>query len=278
MSTLFHVQGEAAVTSSALGRVVAHALGLSDAPGAWATTVLPAAGSTDPPGRIRDGRIRVDGLALGGLADLPSARIVTMADDGSVTVHRVPTDALRLLGVDGVDPDLGLLRVTGDVSTDGAVDVLATGTWDAAVGLGRLALSHELTGCARAMLGLAGEHARGRIQFDRPIATFQAVRHRLAETLVAVETAAAMLDAAWLEGTATSTSMAKAVAGRQARTAARHCQQVLAGIGFTVEHPFHRYVRRILVLDVLLGSSASLTTELGAELVERRRLPPLLPL
>jgi alkylation response protein AidB-like acyl-CoA dehydrogenase len=128
------------------------------------------------------------------------------------------------------------------------------------------------------MLELAGDHARSRIQFDRPIATFQAVRHRLAESLVAVETASAMLDAAWLDRTPTMTSMAKAVAGRQARTVSRHCQQVLAGIGFTVEHPFHRYVRRILVLDVLLGTSASLTTALGAELVERRRLPPLLPL
>ena len=74
------------------------------------------------------------------------------------------------------------------------------------------------------------------------------------------------------------TSMAKAVAGRQARTAARHCQQVLAGIGFTVEHPFHRYVRRMLVLDVLLGTSASLTTAFGVELIDRRELPPLLPL
>ena len=72
--------------------------------------------------------------------------------------------------------------------------------------------------------------------------------------------------------------MAKAVAGRQARTAARHGQQVLAGIGFTVEHPFHRYVRRALVLDALLGTAASLTTDLGHQLIGSRRLPPLLPL
>ena len=72
--------------------------------------------------------------------------------------------------------------------------------------------------------------------------------------------------------------MAKAVAGRQAKTAAKHCQQVLAGIGFTVEHPFHRYVRRTLVLDALLGTAASLTMSLGSELIELRQLPPLLPL
>jgi alkylation response protein AidB-like acyl-CoA dehydrogenase len=87
-----------------------------------------------------------------------------------------------------------------------------------------------------------------------------------------------MLDAAWLDPTPGTSAMAKAVAGRQAKTTARHCQQVLAGIGFTVEHPFHRSVRRNLVLDALLGTSASLTTALGVELVDSRRLPPLLPL
>ena len=56
--------------------------------------------------------------------------------------------------------------------------------------------------------------------------------------------------------------MAKAVAGRQARTTARHCQQVLAGIGFTTEHPLHHYVRRTLVLDALLGER--LVTHQGA--------------
>ena len=72
--------------------------------------------------------------------------------------------------------------------------------------------------------------------------------------------------------------MAKALAGRGARTAARHCQQVLAGIGFTTEHPLHRYVRRVLVLDELFGSPARSRRELGDEMLATRQLPPLLPL
>jgi len=72
--------------------------------------------------------------------------------------------------------------------------------------------------------------------------------------------------------------MAKALAGRGARTAARHCQQVLAGIGFTTEHPLHRYVRRVLVLDQLLGDTRSLTHRLGDDVLATRRLPALLPL
>ena len=144
--------------------------------------------------------------------------------------------------------------------------------------LARVALAHELVGAARQMLELARTHALERIQFGRPISSFQAVRHRLAETLVAVETAEAA-DRRGLAGRHPATAaMAKALAGREARTAARHCQQVLAGIGFTTEHDFHRYFRRVLVLDGLFGSSATLTRALGDELIASRRLPPLLPL
>jgi hypothetical protein len=53
---------------------------------------------------------------------------------------------------------------------------------------------------------------------------------------------------------------------------------VLAGIGSTTEHDLHRYVRRTLVLDQLLGSARTLTRDLGDELLTTRALPPLLPL
>ena len=61
--------------------------------------------------------------------------------------------------------------------------------------------------------------------------------------------ARAALAAAWDDGAPQTPALVKALAGRTARTAARHCQQVLAGMGFTTEHPLHRYVRRVLVLD-----------------------------
>ena len=128
------------------------------------------------------------------------------------------------------------------------------------------------------MLELARAHALERIQFGQPISMFQAVRHRLADTLVAIEMAEAVLDAAWLDQSPQTAAMAKALAGRGARTAARHCQQVLAGIGFTTEHPLHRYVRRVLVLDELFGAARSLTKDLGDDLLTSRQLPPQLPL
>ena len=72
--------------------------------------------------------------------------------------------------------------------------------------------------------------------------------------------------------------MAKAFAGRSARTVARHCQQVLAGIGFTTEHPLHRSVRRTVVLDQLLGAGSVLTREVGAGILASGSLPAALPL
>ena len=60
--------------------------------------------------------------------------------------------------------------------------------------------------------------------------------------------------------------LAKAAAGQAALTAARHCQQVLGGIGFTAEHPLHHHVKRSLILDGLLGSARELTREAGKTL------------
>ena len=120
-------------------------------------------------------------------------------------------------------------------------------------------------------------HALERVQFGRPIASSRrcgtgsprrSSRSRRSSALGTRRGTSRRLTAA----------LAKALAGRAAFTAARHCQQVLAGIGFTTDHAFHRYFRRILLLDQLFGSAHSLTRELGDELLKSRQLPALLPL
>ena len=140
---------------------------------------------------------------------------------------------------------------------------------------GRVALGWWLLGTGRAMLDLARAHALERLQFGRPIASFQAVRHRLAETVVALDGAEATLVAARDD---LGSLLAKAAAGQAALTAARHCQQVLGGMGFTAEHGLHRHIRRALVLDGLLGSARELTREAGALLLETRSAPRLINL
>ena len=139
----------------------------------------------------------------------------------------------------------------------------------------RRALGWWLVGSARAMLTLARQHALDRVQFGKPIASFQAVRHRLAETLVAIEGAEATLSLPGDDNPDLTALLAKAAAGKAALTAARHCQQVLGGIGFTAEHDLHHHVKRALVLDGLLGSSRELTRKAGAGLRARGSAPRL---
>jgi hypothetical protein len=143
------------------------------------------------------------------------------------------------------------------------------------VAAGRHALGWWLVGAGRAMLSLARQHALDRSQFGRPVASFQAIRHRLAETLVAIEGAEATLVAAAADPDNLSFVLAKAAAGQAALTAARHCQQVLGGIGFTAEHELHRHIKRALVLDAMLGSSRELTREAGKTLRARGFAPRL---
>ncbi len=146
-----------------------------------------------------------------------------------------------------------------------------------ALAVGRRAVGWWLIGTGRAMLSLARRHALDRVQFGRHISSFQAIRHRLAETLVAIEGAEATLDAAAQpdDSDGLASLLAKAAAGQAALTAARHCQQVLGGIGFTAEHPLHRHVKRSLILDGLLGSSRELTREAGTILRAKGFAPRL---
>ena len=269
VSVLFPLQGEFNATSSALGQVVRDALGVDDV----VAVVMPALGHTEPPGRVAGDRVVVRGLAMATRIDDASQALVVAAGDGPVA-GTVGLGDLARREIDGMDPSLGLVEITGET----AYAEIGDADWTSALARAQLAVSHELVGASRTMLELAREHALNRIQFGQPIAKFQAVRHRLAETLVAIEMADALLTAAWEDARPQTAAMAKALAGRSARTAARHCQQVLAGIGFTTEHDLHRYIRRVFVLDELFGSSPRLTAQLGRELAETRALPPLLPL
>jgi Acyl-CoA dehydrogenase, C-terminal domain len=274
VSTLFGLQGFTNATSSALDKVVETGLGLSSEVGTG--LVHPVLGRTTPPGELVGRSVAVRGIGTSGLASRGRSRLVAMVGDLEMTMT-VNTADLAIRAISGIDPELGLVEVSGEVLVLDSSDS-PPASWMEAVAIGQLALAHELLGAARRMLELARNHALERVQFGQPISAFQAVRHRLADTLVAIEGADAAVAAAWDPYSAQAAAIGKALAGRAALTAARHCQQVLAGIGFTTEHPFHRYVRRVRVLEQLLGSTRFLTTQFGAELLRSRQLPTLLPL
>jgi hypothetical protein len=254
--------------------VLIAALGLPD-PGA-AAIVLPPLRMDDAPGHVSGSGATVRGVGMASLAGADTAVIVASAGDGCQSLL-VETRALTLRPVQGLDPALGLVEVSGDLDQSKKKDA-GSADWATAVARGQLALGHELVGAARTMLELARQHALERTQFGRPIASFQAVRHRLSEALVTLEAAAELLTAVWEEPSPGAAALAKGMSGRSARTVARHAQQVLAGIGFTTEHPLHGYVRRTIVLDQLLGAGSLLTRRSGADVIRSGALPVTLPL
>ncbi len=274
VAVLFEASGEANVTSSALDQVLAAALGL---PGRLpAAVVLPPLRLTEPPGRVDGNHLTVRGIGTNALARAETVIVVAGAGRQS-QAFVVPASSLKVEPALGLDPALGLAGVSCELATPSLAAPVVV-DWNPAVAIAQLALGHELVGAGRAMLELARRHALERIQFGRPISSFQAVRHRLADSLVALEAAAALLVAVWDEPSPATTAMAKALAGRSARTVARHGQQVLAGIGFTAEHSLHRYVRRTIVLDQLLGAGSVLTRRLGADVLATGSLPASFPL
>ncbi len=280
VATVFEAQGSFGATSSALGGVLLSRLGLGRADGA--ALVLPQAGSAELPARVvaaddQSAFTELKGLGLCDLRDTPRAVVLCERSD-TLWSTVVDMDSIGTRAIDGLDPAMELSEVATPCLPSDAAWEAVPGSWKQAVASGRLAIAHELVGAMRTMLALARDHAVDRIQFGRPISGFQAVRHRLAESLVAIEAAEAALEGAWSDVTPFSAQVAKAVAGDSARTVRRHCQQVLAGIGFTTEHDLHLYVRRTMVLDALLGDARSLTEEVGRQLLEDGHLPDVLPL
>ena len=169
----------------------------------WASTLDGSAGVRPPRARagppLRDGGrgcVAVDGLALGDARQrdqAPRGRRATTAPHR----RRHRADARAAPGR-GPRPRASAWsrcsRPTAPSPSDAGDG--ATGPTPSRPASGRSPTSWS--GASRTMLDLAREHAVERVQFDRPIAGFQAVRHRLAETLVAIEAADAALDAAWL--------------------------------------------------------------------------------
>ena len=280
------IQG-AAVAFAALGRtgsaacvlddVVANALGVDVRPDVC--VVMPAPGRGTPAG-TRDGSvIRVDGLVSARIDN--SERVVVPFEDDGREFGFVAVDAtlLRPPPLPSLDPARQYRRAVGEVRLDDARVVEVTGTWEVVVRNARAALAHQLIAISRVMLEMARRHALDRVQFGRPVASFQAVRHKLAEALVAIEGAASVAHACVADDCdALVATMAKSLAGAAARSTAANAQQVLAGIGFTTDHPFHLSLKRTMVIDTLFGSARTLPAEIGHILVARGAAPRLVEL
>ncbi|HEX2192896.1 MAG TPA: acyl-CoA dehydrogenase [Acidimicrobiales bacterium] len=123
-------------------------------------------------------------------------------------------------------------------------------------------LAAEAVGGAQRCLDMATARARGRVQFGRPIGSFQAVQHKLADVLVGVEAARSVVAAAATavdrgdEARALLASAAKAYSTEAFVAAASENIQVHGGLGFTWDHDAHLYLKRARASALLLGAPA----------------------
>jgi alkylation response protein AidB-like acyl-CoA dehydrogenase len=178
--------------------------------------------------------------------------IGTGGDDPAFGLHRralTTMDSTRRLAELSFD-DTPAVRLATDVAND----------LDRALDRAEVLLAAEQLGGASLALEMAVEYAKTRIQFGRPIGSFQAIKHKLAEMLMSVELARASVDHALEiadrqpELLPVAVSHARAVVSDAYVRVAADNIQVHGGIGFTWEHPAHLYLKRAKSSQLLLGS------------------------
>jgi alkylation response protein AidB-like acyl-CoA dehydrogenase len=122
-------------------------------------------------------------------------------------------------------------------------------------------LAAEMVGTAQRALDMSVDYAKTRVQFGKPIGSFQAVKHKCVDMMVAVENARSLTYyACWTVDTkgaeaATAVPMAKAYASDMAKNVTSEAIQVHGGIGFTWEHDMHLYHRRALAGEANFGNA-----------------------
>ena len=227
---------------------------------------------------VRDGRAAgtVPAVLGGGLA-----HILVLPVGHDVIVVDVAAGGVQV----EVPPNLDPTRRSARVSLDGAPAEVIAGGRRMLVDLARLIVAAEATGVANECTEQAAAYAKVRVQFGRPIATFQAVKHHCANMLVASELATgAVWDAARAasEG-ADQFTYAAAIAAALALAAGDECAnlntQVHGGIAITWEHDAHLYLRRATALEAFVDGEAAARaiTDLVRDGARRTRtidLPP----
>jgi alkylation response protein AidB-like acyl-CoA dehydrogenase len=196
-----------------------------------------------------------------------AARAPGSAGAAGVSLFAVPAAAAERRALPTVDRTRRLARVelrelrvpaAALLGAEGAGAAPLERTLDRA----RVALAAEQVGGAQRCLDLGVAYAKERVQFGRPIGSFQAIKHRLAEMMVRVE--AARSAAWWAAGVAAlggeelprAASLAKATASEAFFHCAAECLQVHGGVGFTWEYDVHLYLKRARAGEGFLGEPA----------------------
>jgi alkylation response protein AidB-like acyl-CoA dehydrogenase len=165
-------------------------------------------------------------------------------------------DGIRAAEISLSGVEIGAADVLGPPGT--ALPVIAQ-----VIEAGIAAVAAEAVGAMEAMHAMTLEYLKTRQQFGRPIGQNQALQHRSAEMLIALEQgrsmamlAAMMVDANDSQERAHNISMAKVGVGQAARFVSQNAVQLHGGIGMTEEYAVGHYFRRCMVIEHLFGDTA----------------------
>ena len=236
------------------------------------------AGPSSPSAVAADGRLRTERVV--GARDATVFLLACRDPDSGWQLHAVPAQVCTVHATPTLDAARDLSTVHWPLSSD---TLLAYGVAaEASVGLmadrGAAGSAALLVGLADRMIPLAADYAKERHQFGKPIGSFQAVKHLLANARVKLEFARpATYRAAWSLATAQPTvshdaSMAKAMASDAADLAARVALQVHGAIGYTWECDLHFFMKRTWACSAAWGNAA---THRQLVLAQARRRVPL---
>ncbi|NUP52443.1 MAG: acyl-CoA/acyl-ACP dehydrogenase [Catenulispora sp.] len=194
------------------------------------------------------------------------------ADSTQLGLFAVTATAAEVTPVSTVDPNRPQAIVRYDHSPATALSTDASATLEHILDLACVAISAEQVGAAQRAFDLTLAYAKQRVQFGRPIGSFQAVKHRLADLYLLVESARSASYAAAFAAFAASTasaatappatltelriaaSRAKSYCSEALSTITGEAIQLHGGIGITWEHPIHLYFKRAHTTSHLFGS------------------------
>jgi alkylation response protein AidB-like acyl-CoA dehydrogenase len=242
------------------------------APGAAYPTSVRLSGTR--PGDAAQGIARLRGMVTGVADALPAGVLLVPADGVPHGLYLVDVAAAGVAKRPVVSLDM--TRQLCDLSFDDAPGTLiasgpvASRALAAALAAGAGVLAAEQVGLAQRCLDMTVAYVKERRQFARPVGSFQALKHRLADLWVAVTQArAASAYAAACLATGdpdakVAVALAQAYCSDVAVQAAQECVQLHGGIGFTWEHPAHLYLKRAKADSIAFGTADAHRTALAA--------------
>ena len=258
----------------ASGQTVA-TLAFTEDGGSWDPAAIRLSATKDGPGV--NGAWRLDGHKSFVLDGATAGLIlVVAATDAGLSLFAVESDADGLSRV--ALPALDQTRQLARLEFAGVTGALIGSPGDGAAALDRaldvaaVALAAEQLGGAQRALDMAVEYAKVRRQFDRPIGSFQAIKHRCADLLLEVESlrsAVGYAAAAVAEDSAEIPVLAPLVKAYASETyfhVAAENIQIHGGIGFTWEHDAHLYFKRAKASELFLGDGAYHRERLAARI------------